>query len=69
MWITLLAAVMIMPTPSAFVSIRTSPGRAPLFVRTLSGRTKPVTHRPYFGSSSKMLCPPAMTAPARRTMS
>ena len=44
------------------VRMSTSPARAPVFVRTRSGWTKPVTARPYFGSSSSMLCPPVMIA-------
>ena len=44
-----------MPMPMGLVSSSTSPSLAPLLVRILSGWTKPVTDRPYLGSSSKML--------------
>ena len=37
---------------------------APALVSTRSGWTKPVTARPYLGSSSRMLWPPVMRAPA-----
>ena len=57
-------AVVRTPIPKGLVSSSTSPGRAPELVSTLSGWTKPVTARPYFGSSSRMLWPPVMRAPA-----
>src|SRR5215211_1558433 len=34
-----------------------------------SGCTSPTAARPYFGSSSRIVCPPARTAPASRTFS
>ena len=45
-------AVVRMPMPRGLVRNSTSPGFAPEFVRILSGWMKPVTARPYFGSSS-----------------
>ena len=54
--------------PMGFVSNSTSPGRAPELVSTRSGWTKPVTARPYLGSSSRMLWPPVMSAPASYTL-
>ena len=62
--ISALAAVVRMPMPRGFVRNSTSPALAPELVSTLSGWTKPVTARPYLGSSSRMLCPPVMRAPA-----
>ena len=41
---------------------------APELVSTRSGWTKPVTARPYLGSSSRMLWPPVMSAPASYTL-
>ena len=52
------------PVPSGFVRKTASPGRAPLFRQTPSGWTVPTTARPYFGSSSRIVCPPARIAPA-----
>ena len=59
--------VMIRPVPSGFVRKTESPGRAPFFGQMPSGRTVPTTASPYFGSSSRIVCPPASTAPAART--
>ena len=50
--------------PSGFVRTSASPILAPLFVTTLSSSTKPVTERPYFGSSSCTEWPPHRRAPA-----
>ena len=58
-----------MPVPSGFVRNSTSPGRAPAFGQIASGRTVPTTASPYFGSSSRIVCPPARIAPASRTFS
>ena len=41
-----LAAVVMMPSPSGFVSTRTSPGRPPALVATRAGCTIPVTASP-----------------------
>ena len=46
-----------------------SPGRAPAFGQIASGCTVPTTASPYFGSSSRIVCPPARIAPAARTRS
>src|SRR5436190_2729337 len=57
------------PVPSGFVRKTASPGRAPLFTQTPSGWTVPTTARPYFGSVSRIVWPPARIAPAARTCS
>ena len=57
------------PVPSGLVRKRRSPGRAPALVRMRSGWIVPVTQRPYFGSASVTVWPPAMTAPASATLS
>ena len=62
-------AVVRTPMPMGFVSSSTSPGLAPELVSTRSGWTKPVTARPYLGSSSRILWPPVMSAPASYTLS
>ena len=54
--------------PSGFVRKSASPGRAPLLRQSPSGWTVPTTARPYFGSSSRIVCPPARTAPASGTL-
>ena len=51
------------PVPSGFVRKSASPGRAPLFGQMPSGWTVPTTARPYFGSSSRIVWPPARIAP------
>jgi hypothetical protein len=43
------------PTPSGFVRLIGSPGRAASIRRIRSGSTTPVTASPYFGSGSSML--------------
>ncbi len=53
-----------MPVPIGLERTSTSPARPPAFVHTSSGRAKPVTAMPYFGSASSIECPPATTAPA-----
>ena len=58
-----------MPVPSGFVRKSTSPGFAPAFGQSASGRTMPTTASPYFGSSSRIVWPPARIAPAARTRS
>ena len=55
--------------PSGFVRNSASPGRAPLFGQIPSGCTVPTTASPYFGSSSRIVWPPASIAPAARTTS
>ena len=55
--------------PSGFVRKTASPGRAPLLIQTPSGWTVPTTASPYFGSVSRIVCPPARIAPAARTCS
>ena len=57
------------PVPSGFVRKSASPGRAPLFGQIASGWTVPTTASPYFGSASRMVWPPASSAPAARTCS
>ena len=59
-----LAAVVRTPMPMGLVKRSASPGFAPELVSIRSGWTKPVTARPYLGSSSRMLWPPVMRAPA-----
>ena len=49
--------------PRGFVRKSASPGRASLLRQSPSGWTVPTTARPYFGSSSRIVCPPASTAP------
>ncbi len=57
-------AVLITPTPKAFVSTSTSPSFAPLLDHTSLSFINDVTHSPYFGVGSDIVCPPAITAPA-----
>ena len=57
------------PVPSGFVRKTASPGRAPLLTQIPSGWTVPTTARPYFGSASRIVWPPARIAPAARTCS
>ncbi len=57
------------PVPSGFVRKSASPGRAPLLRQIPSGWTVPTTASPYFGSASRIVCPPARIAPAARTCS
>ncbi len=57
------------PVPSGFVRKTASPGAAVLFAQTASGCAVPTTASPYFGSSSRIVCPPASSAPAARTVS
>ena len=59
--------VMIKPVPSGFVRKSVSPGRAPFFGQIASGCTVPITARPYFGSVSRIVWPPASSPPAART--
>src|SRR5512132_4149801 len=58
---------MISPVPSGLVKKSASPGRAPFFGQIASGRTVPTTARPYFGSASRIVWPPASSPPAART--
>src|ERR687888_648703 len=58
---------MISPVPSGFVRKRASPGRAPFFGQIPSGLTVPTTASPYFGSASRIVCPPASSAPEARS--
>ena len=55
-------AVTAMPVPTGFVSSRQSPSRAVPTVHIALASTSPNTTRPYFGSSSCTLCPPASIA-------
>ena len=59
-----IAAVVMMPVPSGFVRKRASPGCARPLSKA-SGCTRPSTQRPYFGSSSRIVWPPAMIPPLR----
>jgi hypothetical protein len=54
---------MIRPVPRGFVRKSASPGRAPFFGQMPSGRTVPTTARPYFGSASRIVWPPARRLP------
>ena len=63
------AAVVITPVPRGFVKKSRSPGRRPPLMRMRSGWTRPVTQRPYFGSLSTTVWPPAITPPASTTLS
>jgi hypothetical protein len=65
----LLIAVVSTPTPSAFVSTTSWPGRSPALVSRRSGWASPVTAMPYLGSGSSMVWPPAITKPASVAMS
>ena len=56
-----------MPVPSRFVSTSRSPGRAPPLRISLSGWAAPMTARPYLGSGSRIVWPPASVPPASRT--
>ena len=56
------------PVPSGFVSRMASPGTARPLLSTASGCTSPVTQRPYLGSRSMIVCPPATAPPASRTL-
>src|SRR5215212_6404707 len=58
---------MISPVPSGFVRKTASPGLAPFFGQIPSGCTVPTTARPYFGSASRIVWPPARRPPAART--
>ena len=53
------------PVPSGFVRKSASPGCAALLGQIPSGCTVPTTASPYFGSSSRIVCPPARIAPRR----
>ncbi len=64
-----LAAVVMMPTPSGLVRATMSPGCAPPLVRMRPGCTSPITARPYFGSLSSTVWPPASAPPASKTFS
>ena len=52
------------PRPSGLVSVSGIPTCAASLRSSRSGSARPVTARPYFGSGSSMLCPPARNAPA-----
>jgi len=58
---------MIRPVPSGLVTNSASPGWAPFFGQIPSGWTVPTTASPYFGSASRIVCPPASSPPAART--
>ena len=55
------------PVPRRLVSSSTSPGRAPPLRSRRSGWPTPMTARPYLGSGSRIVCPPASVPPASRT--
>ena len=62
------AAASTRPVPSGFVrKTRVARACAELLRQSASGCTVPTTARPYFGSGSRMVCPPARTAPASCT--
>ncbi len=67
--VSFLAAVAITPVPSGFERKTRWPGRRPPLASTRRGSTRPVTQRPYLGSASTTVCPPAITPPASRTLS
>ena len=54
--------------PSGFVRTRRSPGFAPPLRRSRPGWAAPITARPYFGSASRIVWPPARVPPASRTL-
>ena len=58
---------MIRPVPSGLVRKSASPGCAPFFGQMPFGWTVPTTARPYFGSASRIVWPPASRPPAART--
>ena len=62
-------AVVSTPEPIGFVRMRMSPGFAPEFLNILLGWMKPFTARPYFGTSSLIVCPPQRMHPASLTLS
>ena len=64
-----LAAVAITPVPSGFERKTRCPARRPPLRSMRRGSTRPVTQRPYLGSASTTVCPPATTPPASRTLS
>ena len=64
-----LAPVVRTPVPRGLVITKRSPGCAPTFLRILSGCTYPVTQRPYLGSGSWIVWPPAMVQPASTALS
>src|SRR5580693_5784873 len=59
-----LTAVAITPVPTGLVKISWSPGAARSMVISRSGSARPTTARPYLGTGSSMVCPPAITQPA-----
>ena len=65
----LLCPLMIRPVPRGFVRNSASPGRAPFFGQIASGWAVPMTASPYLGSASRIVCPPASSAPDARTCS
>ena len=64
-----LQAVVMMPVPMGLVSTSASPGWAPALVTCRPGSTSPTTDRPYFGSLSSTVWPPAMRQPASVALS
>ena len=64
-----LAAVAITPVPSGFERKSRWPGRRPPLMKMRFGWIRPVTARPYLGSASTTVWPPAMTPPASSTLS
>src|SRR5580700_11036190 len=59
-----LSAVAITPVPTGLVRISWSPGAARSIVMSRPGSARPTTARPYLGTGSSMVCPPAIAQPA-----
>src|SRR5580658_1336423 len=59
-----LSAVAITPVPIGLVKISWSPGAARSMVISAAGSARPTTARPYLGTGSSMVWPPAMAQPA-----
>ncbi len=59
-----LSAVATTPVPIALVRISRSPGAARSMVIRAAGSARPVTARPYLGTGSSIVCPPATKHPA-----
>ena len=59
-----LSAVATTPVPIALVRISRSPGAARSMVISAAGSATPVTARPYLGTGSSIVCPPATKHPA-----
>ena len=64
-----LSAVATTPVPIALVRISWSPGAARSMVSSAAGWARPVTARPYLGTGSSIVWPPATKHPARAATS